>query len=317
MIEMVKISVIIPTYNRKEYLNGAIQTVLNQTYTDLEIIIIDDGSNNSYADKIVEQYDEPIRLVVHVQNQGLSAARNTGIENSDGEYIAFLDDDDRWHEEKLEQQLASMECTGAGIGTCLVASVSPEGGILRCERNRPEGDLSDEILRENVIGSPSRVVLRRDILSTKRPFDENLRTKQDWDLFIRLCQREAVALVPDHLCIRTIHDSMSSDPEAAKQDNWRIIEKHESLLRSRGEFEAAKAKYHERVGRTFMGAGELVHARKHLRNALRKDWTPKATLLYILTYTSPSLFRFVLTTKRRLENQFTSCDPDIPDEVSL
>lgn len=307
-------SVVIPTYNRPEFLPGAIETALNQTSVPEEVIIVDDGSEEAYAGSTVEEYGPRIRAVTHETNRGLSAARNTGIEESMGEFVAFLDDDDRWHPTKLERQIEAMRARDAGIGSCLVASVAPDGRLLRCERDRPEGDLADEILRENVVGTPSRVVVRRDVLDSDRPFDEELETKQDWDLFIRLCQRATVALAPAHLCVRTVHDSMSSEPGAAAADNRAVMEKHRSLIRERGQWRRAEAAYHRRVGRAHLESDELTEAREHLERALRLDPGVWPGVVYALTYTTPGIFERLLGVKRAVERRLVTCDP--PPEAS-
>ena len=100
-----KISIVIPTYNRVDFLPKAIQSVLNQTYRNWEMIIVDDGSTDN-TEEIVKGYKESrIQYIVHKYNLGLSAARNTGIKKSRGEYIAFLDSDDEWFPEKISCQM--------------------------------------------------------------------------------------------------------------------------------------------------------------------------------------------------------------------
>ena len=101
------VSVVIPTYNRKKYLEEAIVSVVNQTYKCFEILVIDDGSNENYAELICSKYDKCTYL--YKQNGGLSSARNFGIKHSKGDYIAFLDDDDYWRNDKLEKQVAVLE----------------------------------------------------------------------------------------------------------------------------------------------------------------------------------------------------------------
>src|SRR3989338_8677774 len=102
---MVKVSVIIPTHNRPELLKRAVKSVLNQTYKDLEVIVVDDGLEKR-ADETVNSFnDSRLKYIQHPEEKGGSAARNTGIKNSSGEFIAFLDDDDEWLPEKLEIQI--------------------------------------------------------------------------------------------------------------------------------------------------------------------------------------------------------------------
>src|SRR3989442_437688 len=102
---MSKVSVIIPTYNRAEFLGLALTSVLNQTFQDFEILIIDDNSQDSTQEVVTNFGDERIKYIRHDVNKRVAAARNTGVANSNGEYIAFLDDDDEWFPDKLQIQL--------------------------------------------------------------------------------------------------------------------------------------------------------------------------------------------------------------------
>lgn len=106
------VSVVIPLCERPEYLRGAIKTAVKQTYDAIEVIVVDDGSTEQYADTIVTDFPEHVQYVRHEENSGLSAARNTGIERATGRYVAFLDDGDRWHRGKIEQQLKLLERNG-------------------------------------------------------------------------------------------------------------------------------------------------------------------------------------------------------------
>lgn len=306
------ISVVIPTYERPSFLEGAIKTVLKQTHDNIEIIVVDDGSSESYAEEVTSKYRGIVTCVEHDENKGLSAARNTGIRESSGEYIAFLDDDDRWHRTKLSRQIEALETDDqAGLATCLVAAVAPDGELIHCEQSAPSGDCSDEILIGNHIGTPSRVVVRRECFNDIGMFDESLQTKQDWDFYLRLCQGWNVIAVEDHLCFRTVHDSMSSSPESAQRDNEKIIEKHESLLQSRGLFSETKAEIAERVGRAYLKNGNLIKARKKFWDSISKCQTLKRILLYLITFTHPVLIDTARKAKRRRSISRSGCSkPD-------
>ena len=111
------VSAIITTFERVELLKRALQSVLSQSYTQLEILVVDDASSNNDASSMINDLnDDRIRLIKHEANKGVSAARNTGIKNARGEYVAFLDDDDIWLQDKIEQQLEVINNTVA-IGT--------------------------------------------------------------------------------------------------------------------------------------------------------------------------------------------------------
>ncbi|MCR1808488.1 glycosyltransferase family 2 protein [Stenotrophomonas geniculata] len=104
------VSVVIPLYNTEKYIEETMQSILDQTYKNIEIVIVDDGSKDqspSIVKNLAEKYLGQVKYV-HQKNQGVSVARNTGIENASGEYIAFLDSDDLWHPTKIEKQVESM-----------------------------------------------------------------------------------------------------------------------------------------------------------------------------------------------------------------
>src|SRR5258705_10332336 len=108
---MPKVSVIIPTYNRAECLRSAITNVLNQTFQDFEIVVVDDSSQDHTREVVNSLDDKRIKYIRHERNKGVAAARNTGVSNAKGDYIAFLDDDDEWFPEKLKKQCAVLEAS--------------------------------------------------------------------------------------------------------------------------------------------------------------------------------------------------------------
>jgi len=279
------VSVVIPTYERPQFLEGAIRTSRAQIYENTEIIVVNDGSSEQYANEIVSDFPEGVTCIQHDENKGLSAARNTGIREANGEYIAFLDDDDRWHETKLTRQIEALERDHtAGLATCLVAAITPDGGLVHCETSAPSGDCSDKILIGNQIGTPSRVLVRRECFDDVGTFDESLPTKQDWDFYLRLCQEWNIVAVEDHLCFRTVHESMSSSPKSAKRDNQAILKKHEDLIRRKEYWELAQARIGDQIGRTYLRQEDRWKARTHFRKAIQKDPKLEHVLLYILTF---------------------------------
>jgi hypothetical protein len=187
-----------------------------------------------------------------------------------------------------------------GIVTGLVVSITPERELVHCESTAPSGNCSEELLAGNTIGTPSRVLVRRAALDDIGLFDESLPTKQDWDLYLRLCQNWTVASVDEHLCFRTIHESMSSSPTALERDKNAILEKHEGLMRERGGWDRARGNVAEEIGRAYLGAGDLKSAREHLKRALACGRTRRRVALLALSYTHPILIEQAIRLKRKL-----------------
>jgi len=301
------VSVVIPTYERPQFLEGAIQTTLGQTYENTEIIVVDDGSSEQYADEIVSDFPEGVTCIQHDENKGVSAARNTGIRESCGDYVAFLDDDDRWHETKLARQIEVLERNQrAGLATCLIAAITPDNVLIHCETSAPSGDCSEELLVRDEIGTPSCVLVRRECFGDVGTFDESLPTKQDWDFYLRLCQNWKITAVEDHLCFRTVHESMSSSSVAVERDKGKILKKHENLIQNKGLWTQARSAVAEEIGRSYLGDGELKQARTYLRQSFIEP-SARRLILLVLSYTHPQVVNSAITIKRKIFLRITGC----------
>lgn len=186
-----KVSVIIPSYNSGKYLEEAIISAVNQTYKNTEIIIVNDGSTDS-TEEIVKSWqrkDRRIRYVKHEKNRGLAAARNTGIKNSQGSYIAFLDADDVWLPQKLEVQMRKIEETGADLVFSNWYIWEPERKLkIKAFNLSPvqsnKKDLLFFFIKKN-LSNPSTALLKKSSLEKVGLFDESLRSSEDYDLWIR------------------------------------------------------------------------------------------------------------------------------------
>jgi glycosyltransferase involved in cell wall biosynthesis len=186
---MSRVSVIIPTYNRAEFLSSAITSVLNQTFQDFEIIVVDDASNDNTQEVVSSFNDKRIRYIRHEINKGGAGARNTGIKVSTGKYIAFLDDDDEWLPWKLQMQTDLLEESPPRVGvvyTGFVMVSRADGQILYKGIPTRKGYIFNEMLIENVIGATPSVFLRRECFNRVGLFDENLPFAEDWDMWIRI-----------------------------------------------------------------------------------------------------------------------------------
>lgn len=209
------VSVVVPTYRRSDLLVRAIRSVLGQTLDAVEIIIVDDnGAGDPHRERTLERLrpflsDPRIHHLAHDQNRGGSAARNTGIHAARAEYVAFLDDDDVWHPEKLALQLEAFQRFDANVALVCTSCVRIEEstGTRRIVRPRLVEPLMPALLMNNVVGPTSTIVCRRDALIAVGGFDETLPAMQDIDLYVRLADRYRMVAIDRPLVDYHSHDA--------------------------------------------------------------------------------------------------------------
>ncbi len=206
------VSVVIPTYNRVQFLVDAIDSVMNQTCQDFEIIVTDDGSTDGTVEKISSLYPS-VRLLIGEHTGRPSDVRNRGIIAAQGEYVAFLDDDDLWHPSKLEQQVALLEGTRhVAFVYSDVRFLFPDGlssGPVLSQQQMRGAQLFDQLLEDCFI-YPSTVLVHRQTLEHVGGFDETLAIVEDYDLWLRLAQCTPAACVPKPLVYIRHHGSKIS-----------------------------------------------------------------------------------------------------------
>lgn len=194
-------SVVIPSHNRYERLRAAVASVLNQSFTDYELIVVDDGSNDNTPDIAVE-YAGRLKYIWQ-QNLGVSSARNAGVEAGDSRYIAFLDSDDLWLPNKLEEQLRfTKQNSGFKISQCCEIWIRRGRRVNPGERHKkPEGFIFAQSLELCLI-SPSAVIMERSLLRDYGLFKNELPACEDYDLWLRITAHEKVGLLNENLVIR-------------------------------------------------------------------------------------------------------------------
>lgn len=195
------VSVVIPTHNRADLLPRAINSALNQTIDDIEIIVVSDGSTDG-TDSLMDKCacDSRVKYIKYTPARGGNYARNTGIKVAKGEFVAFLDDDDEWLPTKLEKQLVVME-SDKSIGLVYTGThtIYVDCHIEYNSIPSLQGDMSRRILYDNFAGSTTTVMIRKAILEKTGLFDEKLLALQDYDLWIRICQCAKVGVVSEAL----------------------------------------------------------------------------------------------------------------------
>ncbi|CAN2048791.1 Glycosyl transferase [Candidatus Magnetomoraceae bacterium gMMP-13] len=214
------VSVIIPTYNRVKFLKDAIDSVLAQDYNDFELIVVNDGSTDS-TPELLKSYGKRIK-VIHQKNKGVSAARNSGIAESCGEFTAFLDSDDLWLSEKLSVQSIFFKKHPNAL-ICQTEEIWIRNGTRvnpKKRHKKQSGMIFDQSLPLCIV-SPSAVMMRRSLFDMVGFFDTKLPACEDYDLWLRVSCRFPIYLIDRPLIIkRGGHADQLSN--ASRLDRFRI-----------------------------------------------------------------------------------------------
>lgn len=227
------VSVIMPAYNCEKYIESAIRSVMTQTFTDWELIVLDDGSNDGTREIIecLAAEDERIRFLPNEKNMGVARTRNRGFDNSRGRYVALLDSDDIWHSEKLELQIKKMQANNADICYCSYAIINSEGTTAKKDYTVPEFIDYKALLKENYIGC-STVVLSRSALEERRFIPDYYH--EDYVLWLELFRDgvKAVGCTETLAEWRLIRNSRSFDKKRSAAHRWDIYRNHLKLSRA-------------------------------------------------------------------------------------
>lgn len=291
------VSVIVPVYNRENYVSEALESILGQTYQNIEIMAVNDGStDNSLA--ILKEYQNkyPNKVfVIDQENQGQTRARNNAISQSKGEYIAFLDSDDLWMPEKLEKQLPLFD-SNVGLVYCGIHNIDETGKIIDTELCHPElrGNIYNKLLIRNRM-TGGTVVIRRDAINRVGMFDVEFPAAENWDLWLRISKLYSVDYVNEALVKYRKHSgNMSQDRMLMLNIIKKILAKHcnekPSTQEEKAAYSKAHANYAYRMGIYFISERDYRSARRYFREAL--DLCPNykdARLRLIRSYLGPGV----------------------------
>lgn len=218
------ISVVIPTFNRQDFIKRAVESVLNQSFQPLEIIVVDDGS----TDNTKEVLKDLNITYIYQKNSGVSSARNRGIEIAKAQWVCFLDSDDIWEEKKLEKQVEFHKKNS------FLISQTEEKWIRNNKLiNKPKhykkhsGDIFQHSLQLCSI-TPSSVIIHKDIFKDIGVFDEELQVCEDYDLWLRITQKYPVGLIPEELVQKIAGHNNQLSFTTPTMDLYRLraLEKH-------------------------------------------------------------------------------------------
>lgn len=189
-METPAVSVIVPTYNRPEYLKKALASILSQTFTNFEVVVVDDGVEERAQSVVEEVKDFRVRYIKHESNRGAAAARNTGAREAKGNYIAFLDDDDEWEVSKLKIQYEIAEKYKKTIGFtfCAIDLFREDTEKTTTQLFRKEGihNFYEDLLDHRIRILTSSLFIKKEVFHSVGGFDESFPSSQEWELLIRV-----------------------------------------------------------------------------------------------------------------------------------
>jgi len=269
------VSVIIPTHNRPQYVAKAIQSVLDQTFQDFEIIVVDDGLKQRAKDAVSAFLDPRIRYIAHDENKGCAAAKNTGAREAKGKYIAILDDDDEFLPNKLEAQVKAMENTNDEVGFSFTASVEhfdnreyvspvPDG----------TGDYHELALRNFSAMHGSMLMYVRELFLSENGINEAYPTHTDVEFLIRFTKKYKGVGINQPLVSRKLessHEQMGSNIHNRIAGRLKLLEQYNEEF---SKYPIFLAKHIERLAKFYRDVDDWPNARKSFLKAflLQPRW---------------------------------------------
>jgi glycosyltransferase involved in cell wall biosynthesis len=231
---MAKVDVIIPTYNRSQFLQAAIASVLKQTFGDFTLFVVDDASEDDTR-SIVESFnDKRIKYIRHAVNRGEAFARNTGVSNTSAAFVAFLDDDDEWLPKKLELEFDLLKNSPEKVGGVYsgLLIIDKNTGIVKGRKlAERRGDIYLDMISRNVLFTPSTVLLRTKCFEKVGLFDESIPWMLDYDMWIRISKEFHFECIKEPLVKYHLHKNRISNNASIRAKGLEaMLKKHHDLF---------------------------------------------------------------------------------------
>ncbi len=279
------VSAIIPNYNYARYVGEAVESALGQTYPNIEVIVVDDGSKDNSLE-VLEKYRKRIKIIEQ-ENSGVCVARNRGVAESKGEYIAFLDADDVWLPEKIAIQIHELEeSPGAVFTNCGMQLIDPDGKPLGSLVEGKSGNVTSTLLGFNepaTVGIASTGLVSRRIFETISGFDTRLSTAADWDFCFRLSRLGEFIFIPKPLVKYRMHNSnMHGNIHLMEKDMVLCFDKAFAEV---GEHQDRRDEYYGNLFRVL--AGSYFRSGQYsdfLRTAAKSVWYRPAGIGYFAAF---------------------------------
>lgn len=287
---MCKVSVVMPAYNVSTFIAGAIKSVLAQTFTDFELIIVDDGSTDDTA-LICNRFDDPRIRLVSQKNRGLAGARNTGIRAANGEYVAFLDADDLWRPEKLQEHVAHLDANpSVGVSYSAAQFMDESGELLPLYQSPKTEDVrTEDVLCRNPVGNGSAPVIRMSTLRGIESlddrygqdeavyFDPDFKQSEDIECWVRIAAQTDWRFegIDKPLTLYRLNSGGLSASVGRQLASWEAFFEKACgyaplLMREWGDL--ARAYQYRYLARRAIWSREPATARRLFGDALRSDW---------------------------------------------
>lgn len=301
------VSVIIPSYRRPSMLKDTLKSVLSQTYEDLEVIVVDDGSPEPLKNVVEQISDERIQYHRLEENKGANVARNTGIERATGTYIAFLDDDDRWEQSKLEEQVAVLD-NNSSIGFVYTGQrfVDEEGKTIKTKTPSRSGDVKKYLLSGGYIGGFSSIMVRKELIPVAGNPDPELPILQDTEWWLRLSKETHFASIEKPLVIRRIgeYQQIGDEYEQLRDIAYpRVYNKHKQMAADEGViyqflFKSYLLNY---VGSLALSKGQTNEARVYLlKSLIYNPFSVDSILRFIISIGGSKIYHKSRTVRDKL-----------------
>ena len=286
----IKVSIGLPTFNRAKLLGRAIDSIISQSFSDFELIVVDDGSADNTKEVVRAYKDTRIRYVLHDKNKGLMASRNTALSESQGEYIAFQDSDDWWHRDFLEESLAILEKTPDRVGGVhsRIEKQYRNGtqySFPNFRETRTEGNLLELMLGGGYLITLQAFVMKKMCFEQVGVFDEDFRVFGDAEFIIRFAKHyEFVFNANTRAYLEVQEDSISRNKKGRLKAREMLYRKHAPLFEK---FPAAHAKYLSDLGWAFAKNGEKEKACLYVKSAAAiRPWRADYWFRTLLSYLS-------------------------------
>ena len=251
------VSVIIPTYNRSQMLREALESVVEQTYADLEVIVVDDGSTDD-SEAIVKAFNDQRVRYFKQANSGVSSARNRGLDNAKGEYICFLDSDDMWPANFLEVMIGAISKKPEySIGYCQRTLLFPDGSTIQADISGKCGSLTEELFKKSFIQT-STICFRSEVLDGLR-FEESIGNSEDGDLWLRASTKGKFLFVPELSVVYREGFNKETDDELTGKEFNRIRVLERFYFRLGGDKYVSKAVAYKKLSHAYRSVAKKCY----------------------------------------------------------